>query len=153
LDARPPVEPGRGRPAVPDRRRAHHGAPLRRPSRADRTDGRSDQPHPRSRRSRPDRADARHRELSLPVIAALCHPRRMTQRWQVGDVTVTSVVEDETHHIPPEWFFPEADASKVGKYPDLVPDYVDEQGNIALRVQALMIETGARTVLVDPCVG
>jgi glyoxylase-like metal-dependent hydrolase (beta-lactamase superfamily II) len=77
----------------------------------------------------------------------------MTQRWQVGEVTVTSVVEDETHHIPPEWFFPDADAAKVAKYPELVPDYADEHGNIALRVQALMIETGARTLLVDPCVG
>lgn len=77
----------------------------------------------------------------------------MTQRWQVGNVTVTSVVEDETHHIPPEWFFPDADAAKVGKYPELVPDYTDEHGNIALRVQALMVETGTRTVLVDPCVG
>ena len=28
------------------------------------------------------------------------------QRWSVGDATITSVVEDETHHIPPEFFFP-----------------------------------------------
>ncbi len=77
----------------------------------------------------------------------------MTQRWKVGDVTITSVLEDETFHIPPELFFPDATAAAVARHPWLVPDYADEQGNIGLRVQAIVIEHGGRTVLVDPCVG
>jgi glyoxylase-like metal-dependent hydrolase (beta-lactamase superfamily II) len=77
----------------------------------------------------------------------------MTQRWKVGDATITSVLEDEVAHIPPEFFFPDASASDVARYPELVPDYADEQGNITLRVQAVVLETEDRTVLVDPCVG
>jgi glyoxylase-like metal-dependent hydrolase (beta-lactamase superfamily II) len=77
----------------------------------------------------------------------------MTQRFRVGNVTITSVLEEETPHIPPEFFFPDATAAEVARYPDLVPDYADEQGNVTLRVQAFVIEAGSRRVLVDPCVG
>lgn len=77
----------------------------------------------------------------------------MTQRWKVGDATITSVLEDEIAHIPPEFFFPDATASDVARYPELVPEFADEQGNITLRVQAVVVETEDRTVLVDPCVG
>src|SRR5262249_3886545 len=79
---------------------------------------------------------------------------RMTvQRWQVGDVSITSVVEDEIHHIPPEFFFPDASSDAVAAHDWLVPDYADTEGKIALRVQALVIDVAGRRVLVDPCVG
>jgi glyoxylase-like metal-dependent hydrolase (beta-lactamase superfamily II) len=77
----------------------------------------------------------------------------MTQRYRVGRATITSVLEEETAHIPPEFFFPDATAATVARYPDLAPDYADEQGNITLRVQAFVIEVGSRRMLVDPCVG
>ncbi len=35
----------------------------------------------------------------------------------------------------------------------MLDDYADPDGNVTLRVQALVVETGSRTVLVDPCVG
>jgi glyoxylase-like metal-dependent hydrolase (beta-lactamase superfamily II) len=88
--------------------------------------------------------------------AGLCQHLRMTteiQRWKVGNATITSVVEDETHHIPPEFFFPAATAAEVAEHPWLVPDFADEHGNIALRVQAFVVEIGLRRILVDPCVG
>ncbi|MGZ4694728.1 MAG: MBL fold metallo-hydrolase [Acidimicrobiales bacterium] len=78
---------------------------------------------------------------------------RSVQRWSVGDATITSVVEAETHHIPPELFFPGVAAADLLRQPWLVPDYVDAEGNIGLRVQALVIEVAGRRVLVDPCVG
>src|SRR4051812_36346063 len=31
----------------------------------------------------------------------------IAQRWTVGDATITSVVEDEILHLPPEFLFPE----------------------------------------------
>jgi glyoxylase-like metal-dependent hydrolase (beta-lactamase superfamily II) len=77
----------------------------------------------------------------------------MTERWQVGDITITSVVEDETLHIPPELFFPDATAADVLRHDWLQPDYADADGNIGLRVQATVIRQPGRTVLVDPCVG
>jgi glyoxylase-like metal-dependent hydrolase (beta-lactamase superfamily II) len=75
------------------------------------------------------------------------------QRWKVGAATITSVVEDETHHIPPAFFFPGVEEADVQAHPDLVPDFADERGNVALRVQALVVEVAGRTVVVDPCVG
>jgi glyoxylase-like metal-dependent hydrolase (beta-lactamase superfamily II) len=76
-----------------------------------------------------------------------------TQQWKVGAATVTSVVEDEVAHIPPEFFFIGTDASQVARHPWCVPDFADEDGNVLLRVQALIVEIGPRRVLVDPCVG
>ena len=46
----------------------------------------------------------------------------MVQRWSVGDATITSVVEAETHHIPPEFFFPGVTAADLQRQPWLVPD-------------------------------
>ncbi|MEX2100274.1 MAG: hypothetical protein WEB19_02560 [Acidimicrobiia bacterium] len=63
----------------------------------------------------------------------------------MGSVTITSVVEDEVEHIPPELFFRESNAAAVARHDWLVPDYVDEHGNVTLRVQAFVVETGGRT--------
>ncbi len=75
------------------------------------------------------------------------------QRWTVGDVVITSVVEVQTDHIPPELFFPAATAADVAKHDWVVPDFADADGNIGMRVQALVVEVGGRRLLVDPCVG
>ena len=74
-------------------------------------------------------------------------------RWKVGAITITSILEDEIGGIPPEFFFPAATAEAVLRHPWVVPDYADEAGLIALRVQALVVEVGSRRILVDPCVG
>lgn len=75
------------------------------------------------------------------------------QRWTVGRATITSILEEQLEHIPPEMFFPAATAADVARHDWLVPDFADAKGRIALRVQALVVEIGQRTVLVDPCVG
>jgi glyoxylase-like metal-dependent hydrolase (beta-lactamase superfamily II) len=76
-----------------------------------------------------------------------------TQQWKVGRTTITSVVEEQTDHIPPELFFPDATADAVARHEWLVPDHADANGNISLRVQAFVVEHDGRQVLVDPCVG
>src|SRR5258706_9898682 len=76
-----------------------------------------------------------------------------TQRWTVGGLTVTSVVESQTDHVPPEFFLPEATAAEVTKHPWLVAEFADEKGRIGLRIQAFVIEGGGRRIVVDPCVG
>lgn len=75
------------------------------------------------------------------------------QRWQVGPVVITSILEDQTDHIPPDFFFPSVTTADVKQQPWLVPHFADPDGNLSLRVQALVIEIGGRTVVVDPCVG
>jgi glyoxylase-like metal-dependent hydrolase (beta-lactamase superfamily II) len=73
--------------------------------------------------------------------------------WAIGDVRVTIVVENQTDHIPPELFFPDASAEAVARHEWLVPDFADENGRIGMTVQAFVVETPTRTVVVDPCVG
>jgi glyoxylase-like metal-dependent hydrolase (beta-lactamase superfamily II) len=76
-----------------------------------------------------------------------------TRTWRVGAVTITSVVEAETHGIPPQLFFPDATADDVLAHEWVVPTWADERGRIGMRVQALVLQTPTRTIVVDPCVG
>jgi glyoxylase-like metal-dependent hydrolase (beta-lactamase superfamily II) len=78
--------------------------------------------------------------------------RIATQRWTVGSVTITSVVEDQTEG-PVSFLFPDATEEMVQRHPWLVPDWADASGSISLRVQAFVVEIDGLTVLVDPCVG
>lgn len=75
------------------------------------------------------------------------------QRWTVGEVRITGVCEEQTDHIPPQLFFPEATAEAVGRHDWLRPDHIDDRGNVSLRIQAFVVEAGGRTIVVDPCVG
>lgn len=76
-----------------------------------------------------------------------------TETWTVGAATITSVVENQTDEIPPEFFFPASTADGVAAHPWLVPDFADAEGRIAMRVQAFVIDEPGRRTLVDPCVG
>lgn len=77
-----------------------------------------------------------------------------TQSWTVGGARVTAVVEAQTDGIPPVFFFPDADEQLVQRHADwLAPHFADAEGRIHLRVQAFVVETGGRTIVVDPCVG
>lgn len=66
-------------------------------------------------------------------------------RWEVGEVALTAVVEAETPNVPPEIFFPAATAEQVAEHPWLVPDYAAADGTLRFRVQAFVVEAGART--------
>ena len=76
-----------------------------------------------------------------------------TQRWEIGSARVTSVVEAQNDGIPPGFFFPDADQGIALRHPWLAPHFADDQGRLGLRVQAFVIESAGRTVVVDPCVG
>jgi glyoxylase-like metal-dependent hydrolase (beta-lactamase superfamily II) len=75
------------------------------------------------------------------------------ERWRIGDVEITSVIEAQTDHIPPTFFFPDSSADAVRRHGWLIPDYADEAGDISLRVQAFVVRTPTRLIVVDPCVG
>jgi glyoxylase-like metal-dependent hydrolase (beta-lactamase superfamily II) len=81
------------------------------------------------------------------------HRAVLSQRWSVGEATITSVLEEQTDHVPPELFFPGAEAADVARHGWLVPDFADARGRVSLRVQAFVIALRRRRVLVDPCVG
>lgn len=75
--------------------------------------------------------------------------------WQIGDVTITRVVEVEAA-------LPGGGAgSMVEKaYPDAVkeigwlkPHFANDEGHIRVAIQALLIETPTKRIIVDTCVG
>lgn len=77
----------------------------------------------------------------------------ITEQWQIGDVRLTAIVEAETSGIPPQFFFPDIVTDDVTSVDWLSGGAASTDGTIAFRVQAFVVETSGRVVLVDPCVG
>jgi glyoxylase-like metal-dependent hydrolase (beta-lactamase superfamily II) len=76
-----------------------------------------------------------------------------TESWQIGDVRLTAIVEAEVAGIPPQFFFPDIVTDDVTAVDWLSDGAASSGGTIAFRVQAFVVETRGRVVLVDPCVG
>jgi glyoxylase-like metal-dependent hydrolase (beta-lactamase superfamily II) len=76
-----------------------------------------------------------------------------SNQWRIGDMVVTSVVEQVFDWSTPSFLFPDSTTELVQRYNWLVPDYADSGGNINGSVQALVIDQPGRRILVDPCVG
>ncbi|MEH6518994.1 MAG: MBL fold metallo-hydrolase [Halioglobus sp.] len=74
------------------------------------------------------------------------------QRWQIGDVTVTKIVEHETCGGA-SWILPDAVAEVCREITWLKPEFMDEEGELKFSVHALVIEAGGRTIVVDTCIG
>lgn len=76
-----------------------------------------------------------------------------SKRWRIGDISVTSVIEQSFDWSSPSFLFPDATNETVRRHNWLVPDYADADGNINGSVQAFVIDQAGRRILVDPCVG
>jgi glyoxylase-like metal-dependent hydrolase (beta-lactamase superfamily II) len=74
------------------------------------------------------------------------------QRWKLGDLTVTKVLELETLSGA-GWILPDATPARLAQIPWLVPDFADADGRARMSVHALVIESPGRRILVDTCVG
>ena len=73
--------------------------------------------------------------------------------WQIGDVTVTRVLEQEAP-LPPEALIANVDAERLEEHKSwLVPDFMDDEGQIVLSIHALVVESGGKTIVVDTCMG
>ncbi len=77
-------------------------------------------------------------------------------QWKVGDVTITSVSESESI-TSPRFLFKELNKASVldaaAAHPWLTPHFVDHDGYLLQKIQALVIDTGSNVVVVDTCVG
>lgn len=73
--------------------------------------------------------------------------------WTIGDITVTSVVEAEGP-TPGTFLFPEADPETVAaRHGWAQGTFVDDDGMLLARVQALVVSSGGSTIVIDTCVG
>ncbi len=72
-------------------------------------------------------------------------------QWFVGDIKVTSIVEQDLLDI--EMLIPEATPDMVNSIDWLRPSYVDANGVMLGLIQAFVVETPDATLVVDTCVG
>jgi glyoxylase-like metal-dependent hydrolase (beta-lactamase superfamily II) len=73
--------------------------------------------------------------------------------WNIGEVTVTSVAELHDTAIPGTAVITRATPEAVLAVDWLQPRFADPAGNILLRIQALVIESHGRRIVVDTCLG
>ncbi|MBI1179707.1 MAG: MBL fold metallo-hydrolase [Alphaproteobacteria bacterium] len=73
------------------------------------------------------------------------------QRWTIGDVTITQVVETTFQGL--EGFLPDATPEAVLPLDWLRPHFITEEGILRFSIHAFVIDTGRRRIIVDTCVG
>ena len=73
-------------------------------------------------------------------------------QWQIGDVTITRVVEIESLGGS-KFILPDATREACKPYDWMRPHFMDEEGNLLMSVHALVVDTGDRRILVDTCIG
>ncbi|MEM9622472.1 MAG: MBL fold metallo-hydrolase [Pseudomonadota bacterium] len=74
------------------------------------------------------------------------------QKWQIGDVSVTRVVEMEVAGGT-RFILPEATREACREIEWMAPHFMDADGNLIMSVHALIIDTGSRRIIVDTCIG
>jgi glyoxylase-like metal-dependent hydrolase (beta-lactamase superfamily II) len=74
------------------------------------------------------------------------------QRWRIGDVTVTKIVELEAVGGS-RFILPDATREAVLPMAWLRPHFADDEGRLKMSVHALVVETPSRRVIVDTCIG
>ena len=76
----------------------------------------------------------------------------MNEVWQVGRVRITRVVEMEIAGGT-RFILPDATREAVRGYRWLYPHFMDEEGNLVMSIHALVVDTGARRIVIDTCIG
>jgi glyoxylase-like metal-dependent hydrolase (beta-lactamase superfamily II) len=75
------------------------------------------------------------------------------QRWKIGDVTITRIVEMEIP-TPGEFLFRDATAERLQPHAAwLRPQFMNDAGQLLCSVHALVVESGGRRIVVDTCIG
>jgi len=72
--------------------------------------------------------------------------------WTIGEITVTAIVESEVA-LPRGMMLPASTQAEFEKIPWLTRDFVTDAGDLRLAIQALVIQTPSRRIVVDTCVG
>jgi glyoxylase-like metal-dependent hydrolase (beta-lactamase superfamily II) len=73
-------------------------------------------------------------------------------KWQIGDVTVTKLVELEATGGT-RFILPDATPEAIRDIAWLQPHFADERGKLRMSIHALVVETPTRRIIVDTCLG
>jgi glyoxylase-like metal-dependent hydrolase (beta-lactamase superfamily II) len=74
-------------------------------------------------------------------------------QWHVGDVTISSIPELDDGAVPGVPVLPEATPEAVLEVEWVQPQFADAAGNLVMRIQALVVESAGRRIVVDTCLG
>ena len=74
------------------------------------------------------------------------------QKWRVGKVAVTKIVEMEVTGGS-RFILPQATYEEILPITWLQPHFADERGRLKMSIHALVVETPDRRILVDTCLG
>jgi glyoxylase-like metal-dependent hydrolase (beta-lactamase superfamily II) len=74
------------------------------------------------------------------------------QRWKIGDVTVTKVVEIETTSSM-TWIIPSATREALAQETWLMPHFGTPEGKGNMSIHTLVVESSGQRILVDTCIG
>ncbi len=74
-------------------------------------------------------------------------------RWQIGNVRVSQVVEIGPVPTSPKFFFKDPPENLVARHQWLKPHSADEQNRLLLSIHCFVIESAGRRIVVDTCVG
>lgn len=72
-------------------------------------------------------------------------------KWQIGDVTVTQIVELTTASLGPH-LLPQATPEILGAI-DWMRPFVDGDSRLVLSMHSLVVESQGQTIMVDTCIG
>jgi len=72
--------------------------------------------------------------------------------WQIGGVKVSRVVEMEVTGGS-RFILPDATRDACRSYRWMFPHFMDDAGNLVMSIHALVVDTGARRIVVDTCIG
>lgn len=75
------------------------------------------------------------------------------QRWRVGDVKITRVIETEDTAMTAAALLPDARPENVLPIGWLRPHFVDAQGNLRSSIYSLLVESRGLRIVVDTCLG
>ena len=76
----------------------------------------------------------------------------MNEVWQIGGVKVSRVVEMEVTGGS-RFILPDATRDACRSYRWMFPHFMDDAGNLVMSIHALVVDTGARRIVVDTCIG
>jgi len=74
------------------------------------------------------------------------------QKWRIGQVTVTKIVELEVTGGS-RFILPQATYEEILPIGWLQPHFADERGRLKMSIHALVVETPERRIVVDTCLG
>ncbi|MCY3811742.1 MAG: MBL fold metallo-hydrolase [Gammaproteobacteria bacterium] len=76
----------------------------------------------------------------------------MNEVWQIGGVKISRVVEMEVTGGS-RFILPDATRDACRGYRWMFPHFMDDAGNLVMSIHALVVDTGARRIVVDTCIG